>query len=533
MHCGGKLRLRFGCDRRHPRRGPRARVQGPSRGGRDRHPGRSRRDLRVPRPERCREVHDGAYADDAPAADGGPRRRRRVRRPARRPEGARGDRRGAPGGRARSVPHRSGPRPAAGVAARPLAPRAGEPRPRAARPRGAQRRGRPEGAHVLGRDEAPSRPRLGAAPPPDDPVPRRAHHRARPPEPQRALGRGLPARARRRRHGVPHDAVPRGGRRSRRQARARVRSRRRGARARLRGAPRRASRARRAVARRRLSREDRTPARRRHRARGDGAGGNPRLTTARQIAFLGRRAFMRTIRQPGQLAFAGVFPLIFLFLIASGLDRASSIPGFPADTYVDFMLAIPFVHGALFTALNSATEMGRDIDTGFLNRLALTPARGVAIMLGNLAGAVALAMVQFAVYLGGGLLMGAHIEAGVLGIPVLFLLAALGAVAIGLTGMWAALRSGSPEAVQGIFPLFFVLLFLSSMNLPRNLIEADWFRWVATLNPVSYLIEGLRSLVITGWDAETLLIGFGVTLAGTAASLAVCTRAFRARMTRT
>lgn len=257
------------------------------------------------------------------------------------------------------------------------------------------------------------------------------------------------------------------------------------------------------------------------------------MTAARQIAYLGRRAFMRTVRQPGQLAFAGVFPLIFLFLIANGLDRASSIPGFPADTYVDFMLAIPFVHGALFTALNAATEMGRDIDTGFLNRLALTPARGVAIMLGNLAGAVTLALLQFAVYLGGGLLMGAHIEAGVLGVAVLFVLAALGAVAIGLTGMWAALRSGSPEAVQGIFPLFFVLLFLSSMNLPRNLIEADWFRWIATVNPVSYLIEGLRSLVITGWDAETLVIGFGVTLAATAASLFVCDRAFRARLTRT
>lgn len=257
------------------------------------------------------------------------------------------------------------------------------------------------------------------------------------------------------------------------------------------------------------------------------------MTAVRQIAYLGRRAFMRTVRQPGQLAFAGLFPLIFLFLIASGLDRASSIPGFPADSYVDFMLAIPFVHGALFTALNSATELGRDIDTGFLNRLALTPARGVAIMLGNLAGAVALALVQFGVYLAGGLLMGAHVASGVLGVPVLFALAALGAVAIGLAGMTAALRSGSPEAVQGIFPLFFVLLFLSSMNLPRNLIEADWFRLIATLNPISYLIEGLRSLVVTGWDADTLAIGFGVTLAGIAVSLAVCERAFRARLTRT
>ena len=67
------------------------------------------------------------------------------------------------------------------------------------------------------------------------------------------------------------------------------------------------------------------------------------------------------------------------------------------------MFAIPFVHGALFTALNSAIELGRDIDTGFLNRLALTPARGIAIMLGNLAGGVALVMIQYCIYFVGGL----------------------------------------------------------------------------------------------------------------------------------
>ena len=56
--------------------------------------------------------------------------------------------------------------------------------------------------------------------------------------------------------------------------------------------------------------------------------------------------------------------------------------------------------------------------------------------------------------------------------------------------------------MQGFFPLFFVLLFLSSMSLPRPLIEQDWFRTIATYNPVSYLIEGVRSLIITGWDGR-------------------------------
>jgi len=49
--------------------------------------------------------------------------------------------------------------------------------------------------------------------------------------------------------------------------------------------------------------------------------------------------------------------------------------------------------------------------------------------------------------------------------------------------------------VQGIFPLMFAALFLSSQALPRPLIERDWFRTVATYNPVSYMLEGVRSLL--------------------------------------
>lgn len=257
------------------------------------------------------------------------------------------------------------------------------------------------------------------------------------------------------------------------------------------------------------------------------------MTAAFQIWQLALRAFLRTVRQPGQLFFALVFPLVFLAVVASGLDRAKSLPGFPADSYLDFMLAVPFIHGSLFTAINAAVELGRDIETGFLNRLALTPARNIALVLGHLAGAVMLGLLQYCVYFGAGLAAGANFHAGWAGVPVLFALAAVGAVAFGAAGTTIALRSGSAEAVQGVFPVFFVALFLSSMNIPRNLIEADWFRWIATANPVSYLIEGIRSLVVWGWDAEALLLGFGTALGLSLVFLAATGAAFRVRLTRT
>ena len=88
--------------------------------------------------------------------------------------------------------------------------------------------------------------------------------------------------------------------------------------------------------------------------------------------------------------------------------------------------------------------------------------------------------------------------------------AALVALGFGALGSFLALRTGSGEAIQGLFPVLFVFLFISSMNTPRNLMAVDWFRFLASINPVSYLIECVRSLIITGWDAQALALGFGL-----------------------
>ncbi len=217
---------------------------------------------------------------------------------------------------------------------------------------------------------------------------------------------------------------------------------------------------------------------------------------------------------------------------SGGLDSATELPGFPAESFVAFALAIPFIQGALFATMNAGTDLARDIQTGFLSRLSLTPMRGIAVLAGQLGGVVAMGLAQAAVYLGAGLAVGVRLESGFLGAVLLFIFSALVSLGFGSLGAIAALRTGSGEAVQGLFPLFFVSLFLSSMNLPRNLIEIDWFRYVATANPVSYLIECVRSLVITGWDGQALALGFGLAGAIAVVGLTLANLALRTRMTR-
>jgi ABC-2 type transport system permease protein len=252
-----------------------------------------------------------------------------------------------------------------------------------------------------------------------------------------------------------------------------------------------------------------------------------------QVGFVARRSVRRTLRQPATVMPTMIFPLVLLAVNASGLDAAAQIPGFPSDSYLDFALTVCFMQAALFAALAAGTELAHDIETGFLDRLALTPLHRPAILLGQLAGAVALAALGATAYIAAGLVAGAEFAAGVGGVAVLVVLALFIALAFGALGHVMALRSGSGEAVQGLFPLLFVMLFLSSSNLPRDLIEVGWFRTVAGINPVSYLVEGLRSLIITGWDATALLRGFGVAAAILVLASAASAVSLRSRMERT
>jgi len=248
---------------------------------------------------------------------------------------------------------------------------------------------------------------------------------------------------------------------------------------------------------------------------------------------LSLRSVVRTMRQPAQMFPAIVFPLFLLAINSAGLKAAVKIPGFPTDSYLTFALAIPFIQAGLFGLLNAGTDLARDIETGFMKRLALTPVAGSTLIFSQLTGVVLFGVIAGALYLVIGLAAGAGFAAGFAGVFWLIALAASITLAFGCVGIYAALRMGSSEAVQGLFPLFFMFLFLSSMSLPRDLIQADWFRTIATWNPVSYLIEGIRSLFVVGIDPHALGVAFAVAGSITVIFLTASALTVRSRLART
>jgi ABC-2 type transport system permease protein len=252
-----------------------------------------------------------------------------------------------------------------------------------------------------------------------------------------------------------------------------------------------------------------------------------------QVGQLARRSVLRTLRQPAQIVPALIFPLFLLAVNSGGLREATNLPGFPTDSYLTFALAVPFMQGALFSVMNSGTDLARDIETGFLNRLALTPLRGAALLSGLLAGTLVLGFIQGVTYLTVGLIAGAELAAGAGGALMIILLGITVTVAFGTIGLFVALRTGTGEAVQGLFPVFFVFLFLSSMALPLELIQTDWYRAIASANPVSYLLQAFRSLLIEGWEAGPLALGFGIAAAIFAIGMYGASTALKTRLVRT
>ncbi len=249
-----------------------------------------------------------------------------------------------------------------------------------------------------------------------------------------------------------------------------------------------------------------------------------------QTVAMSKRAILAVARQPSVVVPSLLFPLFFVALGTSAFSQAIDIPGFPeVDSFLDFALAGAIVQGILFGSTVSATALATDIENGFFDRLLATPSSRVSILIGRLAGGMAYGGFQTALFILVLLPFGLTVKSGPVGVLVMIAGGILVALAVGALMSAMAIKTGSSEAVQGSFPLLFVLLFFSSTFFPRQTMRG-FHRTIADINPVSFLSEGFRSLTIESLNAtavaEVILIPFALTVA----TLALAMRTLRARL---
>lgn len=224
---------------------------------------------------------------------------------------------------------------------------------------------------------------------------------------------------------------------------------------------------------------------------------------ARVVAVLSRRSIKQAFRRPQFLAPILVFPTLFLAVNTGGAGRAVDLPAFPeVHGFLDFQLAGSMVQSAMLAGVSAGIALALDIEIGFIDRLIVSPVSRAAIVIGRLSATAVLGAISAVWFLTIGLIFGAHIQGGVAGFLLVVLLGALCAGAFGALGAALAFQAQSPSVVQSIFPLVFVIMFLSSAYFPQNLL-LEPAKTIADLNPMSLVAEGVRDPIVYGltWSA--------------------------------
>jgi ABC-type multidrug transport system permease subunit len=215
----------------------------------------------------------------------------------------------------------------------------------------------------------------------------------------------------------------------------------------------------------------------------------------RVVAALGRRALSVQFRRAQLLMPTFVLPLVLLAVIASGTSAAQGLPGFPdVASYLAFVVPGTIVQGTILAGLTAGIAMASDIEFGFFDRLLAAPVRRTSLVLGRLAGTLALSVLQTSFFIVVAVLFGASFPGGVLGALATIGLAAITAVAMGGASAAIALRTGSLSLLQSLFPFMFVMLFTAPAFFPQDLL-APVLRDVSAYNPLTYVVEAIRALL--------------------------------------
>ena len=233
------------------------------------------------------------------------------------------------------------------------------------------------------------------------------------------------------------------------------------------------------------------------------------------VAALARRSIRNTFRRPQFIAPILLMPTLFLAVNTGGAHSATSLPGFPdVASLLDFELAGAMMQASMLAGVSGGIALAMDIEMGFTDRLLAAPIARPAIVLGRLGATAALGVMLAAWFLALGFVFGASVQAGVAGVALIVALVPLAALAFGSVGTALALWAGRASVVQGIFPLVFVVVFLSSAFFPRGLLQEP-ARSVADYNPMSFIAEGVRNPILGSISgAETLKALLGIAIVG-------------------
>jgi len=206
------------------------------------------------------------------------------------------------------------------------------------------------------------------------------------------------------------------------------------------------------------------------------------------------RALRAIPREPEAVIPALLIPLFFFMVNTGSLSKISGFAGI--EDYKAFQIPVAIVFAV--TGISRASALVTDIKSGYFDRLLMTPISRVSLLLGLMIADFALVIALSIPVLLLGLFVGVNFVTGVLGMGAFLLLSGLWGLAFTGFPYAIALKTGNPAAVNSAFLLFFPFSFLTTSFLPIEALSG-WLATAAKYNPVTYLLDGLRTIISVGW----------------------------------
>ncbi len=248
------------------------------------------------------------------------------------------------------------------------------------------------------------------------------------------------------------------------------------------------------------------------------------------VVALARRALVNSLRRPQFLAPLVVFPTLFLAINVGGLGATRTLDGFPqVDGFLDYQLAAAILQSLLLGGVSAGIATALDIEGGFFDRLVASPTPRMAIVLGRVLAGSVIATFQVLYFFVLGYAFGATVQGGVLGMLCVLAIGIVAGTGFGAIGVLIALRSRSASTVQGIFPLVFVVLFISSAFFPLELLSSP-ADVIAQYNPLSFIAEGMRQPIAFSNALGPMLEGLAAAAAVSAAAIGLSLMALRGKL---
>ena len=247
----------------------------------------------------------------------------------------------------------------------------------------------------------------------------------------------------------------------------------------------------------------------------------------RDIISMSQRAVRAAVRDPETTIPALVIP-VFMYLMTVGAleDFAESIPGLD---YRAFQLPVAVLFAV--TGISRATTVVTDIQSGYFDRLVMTPVNRLALLLGLMVADLVLVMALSVPVIIMGYIAGVQFVTGIPGILAFILIAGTWGLIFSGFPYAIAFKTGNAAAVNTSFLLFFPFLFMTTLFVPQEAMTA-WLSTAADYNPVTYVLAALRSLIYGGWDAQALRDGIVAIASVGVLSIGMALAALRGRATR-